>query len=150
MKIRVLIVEDNADAANSLATLLGLLGHEVKIAAEGPTALRLAAAAPPDAALVDIGLPGMNGYEVAQRLRAACADIVLVALTGYGRDEDRQKAFAVGFQHHLVKPVDLDALDALLRQLSSGSAARKKRRRLGPRAARKAASATKLGHSTAN
>lgn len=113
-RVRVLIVDDNADCADALATFLGLLGHDVQTAADGRTALRLTAAAAPEVALVDIGLPGMDGYEVARRLRATCADTLLVALTGYGRDEDRRKAFGVGFQHHLVKPVDPHALDSFL------------------------------------
>jgi CheY-like chemotaxis protein len=115
--LRVLIVEDNADAANSLGMLLRLLGYDVKIAADGPTALRLATAAPPDVAFVDIGLPGMDGYEVAKRLRAATTDIVLVALTGHAREQDRRKALATSFQHHVAKPADPEALATLLLQL---------------------------------
>jgi CheY-like chemotaxis protein len=121
--VRVLIVEDNADAADSLGTLLTLLGHEVEITADGPTAVRLATTVPPDVALVDIGLPGMDGYEVAKQLRAACPDVILVALTGYGREQDRRRALAAGFQHHVIKPADPEAINTLLLQLGRRSVA---------------------------
>jgi two-component system CheB/CheR fusion protein len=120
-RVRVLIVEDNTDAANSLGRLLELLGHEVEIAADGPTAVRLATAVAPDVALVDIGLPGMDGYEVAKQFRAACPDVILVALTGYAREQDRRKAVAAGFHYHLAKPADPDALDTLLLRLARRS-----------------------------
>src|SRR5262249_38848592 len=103
---RVLLGEDNLDAAESLMMLLELLGHRVRVAHDGPTALEAARANVPDVMLVDIGLPGMDGYEVAQEVRqdAALRRVVLVALTGYGRDEDRARALAAGFDYHLVKP----------------------------------------------
>jgi CheY-like chemotaxis protein len=114
--LRVLIVEDNVDAAESLQMLLELLGHRVDVAHDGPTALDFARAHGPEMMLVDIGLPEMDGYEVARRLRAdpAVPSLVLVALTGYGRDEDRRQALAAGFDHHLAKPVDLAKLQNVM------------------------------------
>jgi PAS domain S-box-containing protein len=114
--LRVLVVDDNIDAAETLATLLELRGHEARLAHTGPAALDAAAAFAPDLIFLDIGLPGFNGYEVARRLRAdpALAQPMLVALTGWGTDEDRRQAKAVGFDGHLVKPVDLAKLEAAL------------------------------------
>jgi len=116
VKARVLIVEDNADAAESLMMLLELLGLRVRVAHDGFAALVAACANPPDVMLIDIGLPEMDGYELAQRIRQepALRDVTLVALTGYGREEDRQRALAAGFDYHLVKPVDPRKLDALV------------------------------------
>jgi signal transduction histidine kinase/DNA-binding response OmpR family regulator len=109
---RVLLVEDNPDGAETLSTLLRLAGHEVRVASDGPAAVAAAAEYRPDVAVVDIGLPGMDGYEVARRLRAdpATRRAVLVAATGYGRDDDRRRAAEAGFDHHMVKPVDPAAL----------------------------------------
>ena len=114
--VQVLIVEDNRDAAESLALLLELFGHEVRMAHDGLSALDVAAAAVPDVVLVDIGLPGIDGYELARRFRAddRFAAATLVALTGYGRDDDQRRALAAGFDRHLVKPVAIDALEAIL------------------------------------
>ncbi len=116
--LRVLVVDDNADAAESLAMLLRLWGHDVAVAQDGPAALRTAAARPPEVALLDIGLPGMDGYELARLLRQQPGPgrAVLVALTGWGQEEDRRRAREAGFDHHLVKPVDLSALQGLLAQ----------------------------------
>jgi two-component system CheB/CheR fusion protein len=111
---RVMIVDDNADAAETTALLARYWGHEVAVAHDGPAALELAQNFRPEHALIDIGLPGMNGYEVATRLRDHYPEINLVAMTGYGRKEDRDAAFAAGFNTHLVKPADVDALQALL------------------------------------
>ena len=113
---RILVVDDNTDAAETLALMLRLTGHEVRTAYDGPTALDLARAHPPDVVLLDIGLPGMNGVEVARRMRQdfGLTDALLVALTGYGQDEDRRRSQEAGFNAHLVKPVDLDALHGLL------------------------------------
>src|SRR5262249_42482279 len=113
---RVLVVDDNVDAAATLAELPELWGYEVRVAHEGPAAVEEAVRFQPDVALLDIGLPGMNGYELARQLRRKpeSADTVLIALTGYGQEEDRRQAQAAGFTHHLVKPVDLDRLEALL------------------------------------
>ncbi|WP_437282411.1 ATP-binding protein [Sorangium sp. So ce375] len=114
-KLRVLIVEDNVDAADTLADALLALGQEVWIASDGPHALRVAAEHRPDLVLLDIGLPGMDGYEVARRLREAglCSG-ALVALTGYGQASDRRRAEAAGFDAHFVKPMSLDALAGVI------------------------------------
>jgi PAS domain S-box-containing protein len=113
---RILVVDDNTDAAESLAQVLRLNGHEVRTAYDGPTALDVARAQAPEVVLLDIGLPGMNGVEVARRMRQSLGltDALLVALTGYGQDEDRRRSQEAGFNAHLVKPVDLDALHGLL------------------------------------
>jgi PAS domain S-box-containing protein len=113
---KVLVVDDNADAATSLAMVLTLNGHEVTVANDGPEALEQAPAFQPDVVLLDIGLPGLNGYQVAQRLREAPwgRGMLLVAVTGWGQDADRLAAAEAGFDRHLTKPVDLSALLALL------------------------------------
>jgi len=113
---RILVVEDNVDTAESLAMLLDMLGHEVEVRHDGPSGVAAALADPPDVMLVDIGLPGMNGYEVAARVRVdgMAARTLLVALTGYGRDEDKLQSAQAGFRHHLVKPVRLEDLQAIL------------------------------------
>jgi two-component system, sensor histidine kinase len=117
---RLLLVEDNPDIGETLRDLLQLLGHRVELAADGLRGVQLALATRPDVALVDIGLPGIDGYEVARRLRATDAgrQILLVALTGYGRPEDRERSLEAGFDAHLVKPVDPDDLNALLAALA--------------------------------
>jgi len=116
---RVLMVEDHPDTAESLVMILELVGHHVRVVHDGYAALEAARANTPDIMLIDIGLPEMNGYEVAQAIRSdpALKHIVLVALTGYGRAEDKVRALAAGFDYHLVKPVDLDALDDLVARL---------------------------------
>ena len=126
---RILVVEDNRDTAETMEMLLELLGHRVRIAHDGVAALDAARAMVPDLMLVDIGLPGMDGYEVARHVREdrRLDDVVLVALTGYGRHEDKQRAVAAGFDHHLVKPIDADGLGDLIR----GLAGRRKKRRAG-------------------
>ena len=112
----LLVVDDNQDSAASLGELLELWGHRVHVAYDGPEAIRAALAHLPDAVLLDIGLPDMNGYEVAQRLRRepALEGTMLIALTGYGQEEDRRKAGQAGFDHHLTKPVDLTRLRQIL------------------------------------
>jgi len=104
---RILVVDDSVDAAESLAILLRLQGHDVRVAHDGPAALAAAAAFHPEVVLLDIGLPGLDGYEVARRLRRRrrMAKALLVALTGYGQEEDRHRALEAGFDHHLIKPV---------------------------------------------
>ena len=115
---RILIVEDNADAREALRVLLELEGHTVEAAAEGGRAIAIARDKDPDIALVDIGLPGVDGYEVARQLRTAPGRrSVLIALTGYGQPEDRQRALDAGFDDVLVKPVDPTALTTLLATL---------------------------------
>jgi two-component system CheB/CheR fusion protein len=113
---RVLIVEDNVDSAESMALLARSWGHEVVIAGDGSTALTLAQSFQPHAAVVDIGLPGMDGYALARRLRqnSLHRELYLVAMTGYGREEDRRAARAAGFDSHIVKPADMDELEKLL------------------------------------
>jgi PAS domain S-box-containing protein len=108
--VRVLVVDDNRDAAEMLAEALGAVGHEVHVAADGPSALEIAAKVPPEVALLDIGLPVMDGYEVARRLRElpGCRRTRFIALTGYGQESDRERSRKAGFDEHLVKPVDLD------------------------------------------
>jgi signal transduction histidine kinase len=114
--MRILVVDDNADAAESLAMLLGLQGHETRVALSGREALEAVESFRPDVALLDLGLPTLDGYELAARLRAIprLVGVRLVALTGYGRSEDRQRTRAAGFDEHLVKPVDLAALTRAL------------------------------------
>jgi PAS domain S-box-containing protein len=112
--IQILVVDDQRDMACSLARLLEGWGHEVDVAADGPSALELALARRPEVVLMDIGLPGMDGLEVARRLREQGVAARLVALTGYGQEEDRLSSLACGFDHHLVKPVDLDELRELI------------------------------------
>lgn len=110
---RVLLVDDNQDAANMLADALTELGHEVFVAKDGPTALAAAPEFRPEVALLDIGLPVMDGYELASRLRAlpgARSDLRLIALTGYGQEGDRRRSERAGFAAHLVKPITLDGL----------------------------------------
>ena len=107
----LLVVDDNVDAATTLATLLRLLGHEVAVAHDGPGALATAARTRPELVFIDIGLPGMDGYALATALRAAGLDrAALVAVTGYGRVEDVQRSREHGFDRHIVKPVDLAEL----------------------------------------
>ncbi|HEY7315814.1 MAG TPA: response regulator [Gemmataceae bacterium] len=115
-KSRLLVVDDNADAAESLSMILRASGHQVRTAYDGPTALRAAAEFQPDVVLLDIGLPQMDGYEVARRLRGEVGlkDARLVALTGYGQEEDRRRAQEAGFDEHLTKPTDLTVLQNLL------------------------------------
>jgi PAS domain S-box-containing protein len=119
--IRILIVEDNHDTAESLSTLLGMWGHEVKIAFDGVSALAAAQSFKPDMILSDLGLPGMDGYELASRLRQepAFGRVVLVALSGYGREEDRQRSLQAGFDHHQAKPLDVAWLYGLVGRVAA-------------------------------
>jgi PAS domain S-box-containing protein len=113
---RILVVDDNRDAAKSLEILLKFMGHDINVALDGADALAKARAFHPDVVLLDIGLPTMDGYEVARRLRQdlGMRDALLVAMTGYGQEEDRRNSQEAGFNAHLVKPVDLAALRSLL------------------------------------
>jgi len=117
----LLLVEDNPDIGETLRDLLQMLGHRVELVADGLRGVQTALATHPDAALVDIGLPDIDGYEVARRLRATGegSRILLIALTGYGRPEDRDRALESGFDAHLVKPVELDELNELLAELEA-------------------------------
>ncbi|HKP61751.1 MAG TPA: ATP-binding protein [Polyangiales bacterium] len=117
---RILIVDDNEDAAELLAAILGDLGHETRVAADGPTAISLIDQFAPDVALLDIGLPVMDGYELAQHLRVrAGARLQMYALTGYGQADDRERARAAGFDGHFVKPLDLTTLMRAIDQRQS-------------------------------
>jgi PAS domain S-box-containing protein len=120
---RVLVVDDNRDGAESLAMLLGIWGHEVELAGDGGEALAAVCNRRPDVVLLDIGLPGMDGYQVAQRLRQlpGMGGTVLVALTGCGQDDDRRRAREAGFDAHMVKPVDPDQLERLLVMAKRGN-----------------------------
>jgi PAS domain S-box-containing protein len=114
---RILIVEDNDDARQMLRHLLELTGHEVHEANNGTRGFEQALVLRPDVVLIDLGLPGLDGYEVARRIRASGRkDVLLIAVTGYGQREDRLRASAAGFDAHFTKPVDLTALDALLQR----------------------------------
>ncbi len=113
---RVLVADDNRDAADSLTMILRLAGHEVRTAHDGQQAVEVAEAFRPDAALLDIGMPRLNGYEACRRIRTLLRGegILLVALTGWGQEEDKRRATEAGFDHHLTKPVDPAALERLL------------------------------------
>ncbi len=113
---RILVVDDNRDSAESMALLLRLSGHETWLAFDGDSAVSLAAEHAPDVVMLDIGLPGMDGYQVARTLRdlPQTSDSLLIALTGYGQEEDRQRSKAAGFSEHFVKPVDPESLFAAL------------------------------------
>jgi PAS domain S-box-containing protein len=121
--LRVLVVDDNADAADSMVMLLRMQGHEVDAAYDGATALETARARRPQVVLLDIGLPILSGYEVARRLRGqgGADSLLLVALTGYGHEESRRQARAAGFDHFLVKPVDPAELTQLLATMANGT-----------------------------
>ncbi len=121
---RVLVVDDNRDSAESFAALLGMLGHEVDQAYDGPAALETARTRFPDLVLLDIGMPGMSGHEVARRIRAepALVGTTLIALTGYGTAEDRHESRAAGFDGHLVKPIDFEALQRIIESLPPSKA----------------------------
>jgi two-component system, sensor histidine kinase len=123
---RILIVEDNPDAREGLRGLLELSGHDVFEAADGCAAVKAARALRPEVALIDIGLPGIDGNEVARQIRssAVCDDTVLIALTGYSQREDRQQTENAGFQHYLVKPVDLNQLAQLISSLPKSANSR--------------------------
>jgi two-component system, sensor histidine kinase len=114
---RVLLVEDNPDGREMLRILLQAWGHRVEVAPDGLEGIRLALSWKPDAALLDIGLPGVDGYEVARQLRDTLGErIFLIALTAYGTAEDRRRAREAGFDVHMTKPADLTTLAALLRR----------------------------------
>jgi CheY-like chemotaxis protein len=117
----VLVVEDNKPSAESMVMLLELYGHKVRVAENGRAALDAIARERPDLMLIDIGLPRMDGYELARRIRRQKAGrrLKLVALTGFGRDEDRQRALDAGFDVHLVKPVNIDELKRLIASVAA-------------------------------
>jgi CheY-like chemotaxis protein len=125
---RILVVDDNRDSAESMSLLLGFLGADVRVAFDGAQALAAFADYDPAVVLLDIGMPGMDGYEVVRRLRAGFPErrAAVVALTGWGQEEDRRRAREAGFDHHLIKPADIGALQALLSSLD------RRRPRAGP------------------
>ena len=116
--LQVLVVDDNIDAAESLATLLQLAGHHVRVVHDGLEVLEAALAMPPDVVLLDIGLPGLNGHEVARRIRLEprLRNATLVALTGYGREAERMRSDESGFDHHLTKPADFALLERIMEE----------------------------------
>jgi CheY-like chemotaxis protein len=115
-RLRVLVADDNRDAADTLALLLEMNGHDVVVAHSGLEALRLGSEAPPHAMILDIGMPDITGYEVARRIRQETwgGGIFLVAVTGWGQSDDKARATAAGFDQHLTKPVDPDQIEKLL------------------------------------
>ena len=117
--LKVLVVDDNQDAADSCAMFLGLAGHEVQTAYTGSEALQLARTFHPDVVLLDIGLPDVDGYQLAQQMQQAAAarKIVLIAISGWGQEEDKRRAYAAGFEHHLTKPIAAEIVEALLRRV---------------------------------
>ena len=126
-RFRILVVDDNHDSALSLAMMLSIMGHETRTAHDGETAVSTAEAFLPDVVLLDIGLPKLNGYEVAQRIRESAwgTAMFLIAVTGWGQDEDRQRSAEVGLNLHMVKPVEPAALEKLLSELQAGEAVTK-------------------------
>ena len=117
---KVLVIDDNRDQAESLGKLLSLMGHDVRLGFDGEEALRLALDFRPDVALLDLGLPKLNGCEVAKRMRSdpRVKDTLLLAQTGWGQDDDLRRTKEAGFDHHLLKPVDIGRLKAILAQPS--------------------------------
>ena len=118
--LRVLVADDNRDSADSVGVVLRLMGFEPTVAYDGDEALRMASALHPRAAILDVGMPRLAGDEVARRLRSEpwAAGILLIALSGWGRDDDRRRSHEAGFDHHLIKPVDFDKLSKLLATIS--------------------------------
>ena len=118
---RILVVDDNHDSALSLAMMLSIMGHETRTAHDGESAVATAESFLPDVILLDIGLPKLNGYEVAQRIRESVwgQSMFLIAVTGWGQEEDRQRSSEVGLNVHMVKPVEPAALERLLSELRS-------------------------------
>jgi CheY-like chemotaxis protein len=118
---RILVIDDNKDSADTIATLLRMVGHEVRTAYDGPTALGMARLQPPDVVLCDVSMPGMSGLEVARRLRQdlGLRELLLLATTGYGQQDDKRRSEEAGFNAHMVKPLDLNALQALLGRATS-------------------------------
>jgi CheY-like chemotaxis protein len=129
LELRILVVEDNDSAREMLKALLELEGHLVETAADGRAALEILDLQPPEVALVDIGLPEIDGFELARTIRANyhLDDMLLVALTGYGQAEDRRRALDAGFDSHMIKPLDFAKFSTLLSQHNRKLARRAKR-----------------------
>ena len=122
---RILVVDDNVDAASGLGRLLGLMGYDVRVVNDGPAAVAEVDRFAPQVVLLDLGMPGMDGLETAERIRL-CEhghDLFLIAVTGWGQDKDRQRTEAAGFVAHLTKPVNFDQLETLLSRLAGGKTA---------------------------
>jgi CheY-like chemotaxis protein len=121
--LRILLIDDSEDTLTSMQMLLASAGHEVESASDSQAGLRAAVDRPPDVAVIDIGMPGMDGYQVAREIRRQCdQQIFLIALTGYGQPEDVRRAVAAGFDAHQVKPVQISTLNALLSKLNRRAA----------------------------
>jgi CheY-like chemotaxis protein len=120
-KLRILVVDDNADAAASLGRLLGLLGHDVRVVHSGVAAVAELGAFAPRAVLLDLGMPGMDGFKTAECIRSQPGGelIWLIAVTGWGQDRDRQRTEAAGFAAHLIKPVNVNQLEAVLLRIGA-------------------------------
>jgi CheY-like chemotaxis protein/anti-sigma regulatory factor (Ser/Thr protein kinase) len=117
---RILVADDNEDSADSLSMMLEMLGHEVSLAHDGIEALEAAKRSKPELIFMDLGMPRMNGYDAAREIRNAseCNGVVLVALTGWGQEEDRRRSYEAGFDHHIVKPIDFAIVEKLLIDLN--------------------------------
>ena len=115
---RILVADDNHDAAESLAMMLRMGGNDVRTGRDGVEAVSIAQSFRPQVVLLDIGMPRMNGYEAARRIRSEPwgGEMMLIALTGWGQDEDKRRSLDAGFDHHLTKPPDPDVLDQLIAQ----------------------------------
>ena len=122
--LQVLVVDDNVDAADALQTLFQLEGHRADVAYDGQQALQAISHSWPQLIVMDLGMPGMDGYETARQIRqlAHGRPALMIALTGWGQGDARQRTLEAGFDHHLTKPVDFEAIDALLQQYLAGSA----------------------------
>jgi CheY-like chemotaxis protein len=120
-RFKILVVDDNPDSALSMAMMLSIMGHDTRTAHDGESAVDTAESFLPDVVLLDIGLPKLNGYEVAQRIREKAwgKSMYLIAVTGWGQDEDRQRSSEVGLNQHMVKPVEPAALEKLLTELKT-------------------------------
>jgi DNA-binding response OmpR family regulator len=114
---KILVADDNRDSADSLAMVLNMRGHDVSVVYDGEAAVSTYEGIQPDVAILDIGMPKLDGYEVAARIRRTTSGrpVTLIALTGWGQDSDKKRTMEAGFDHHLTKPVDLEELVALLR-----------------------------------
>jgi CheY-like chemotaxis protein len=122
IRSRVVVIDDNADAANAMAMLIRALGGEARVACDGERGLTAVLASPPDVVLLDIGMPGLDGYETCRRIRRALGgSVVVVALTGWGQEQDKQAAERAGFDAHLTKPADPAALQRLLASATSAA-----------------------------
>ena len=119
--LQILVVDDNRDCAQSMAMLLRIYGHQVEIALNGPMALESARVRPPDVVLLDIGLPGMDGWKVAERIKSSngARKPLLIAVTGFGQDSDRRHSAESGIDLHLLKPIDPEKLNSLLSRLQA-------------------------------